>query len=511
MVGGVLATGGAGSTSNADGGKGGDITVTATAPNGRIDFGGVVDASGGARGGINRTDGAGGTITLTADFVKLDQTITTGLLDLNAPTVRLEGRLTYGSLKPVSASTKVLVGSVGTGSTGTGGSIQTAIDIAAVDATIMLDSGTFSQTGILIDKRVDIVGAGKDPANGGSIIESSGNINFTGRSGNPFDIITVTASGAGGMNTLLLQDFAVSNAILNGIVIDRGAATNTVGFVSLTNIASLMNGGDGLLITGAGMAMDLALTNVMLTMNNRDGLGINGGTVRRLTIGANLMGNSVISINDGDGIFVERAALSDILIHQDSDISGNLGNGIHVVGGTIAPETGVMGSFGFIIDSTTIDLNDQNGVLIEADTSGPIPVRAQVRDLTIDNAVIAANSRNGVQISGSDVTDLAIQNSYLGQAPIGPGGILFVAGNGSNGFLANDFDLHRAGLSRLVLQREWHRRNRWRRHPFLQQHDQFRAGEPARSEHHVHHRLRFEEFASRRKHVHLHQWPWRRV
>ena len=254
MVGEVLATGGAGSTSNADGGKGGDITVTATAPNGRIDFGGVVDASGGARGGINRTDGAGGTITLTADFVKLDQTITTGLLDLNAPTVRLEGRLTYGSLKPVSASTKVLVGSVGTGSTGTGGSIQTAIDIAAVDATIMLDSGTFSQTGILIDKRVDIVGAGKDPANGGSIIESSGNINFTGRSGNPFDIITVTASGAGGMNTLLLQDFAVSNAILNGIVIDRGAATNTVGFVSLTNIASLMNGGDGLLITGAGMA-----------------------------------------------------------------------------------------------------------------------------------------------------------------------------------------------------------------------------------------------------------------
>ena len=173
----------------------------------------------------------------------------------------------------------------------------------------------------------------------------------------------------------------------------------------------------------------------MLTMNNRDGLGINGGTVRRLTIGANLMGNSVISINDGDGIFVERAALSDILIHQDSDISGNLGNGIHVVGGTIAPETGVMGSFGFIINfhhdrpERSKWRADRGGHL------GPDTVRAQVRDLTIDNAVIAANSRNGVQISGSDVTDLAIQNSYLGQAPIGPGGILFVAGNGSNGTL----------------------------------------------------------------------------
>jgi hypothetical protein len=109
-VAGVRTTGAAGNGTNANGGQGGDITVTATASNGMIVFDGPVDASGGLRGGTGGTNGAGGTITLTADFVTLNQTTTTGMLSLHAPTVRLEGALSFGSLDPMSVGPTVVQG-----------------------------------------------------------------------------------------------------------------------------------------------------------------------------------------------------------------------------------------------------------------------------------------------------------------------------------------------------------------------------------------------------------------
>jgi hypothetical protein len=304
-----------------------------------------VDASGGLRGGTGGTNGAGGTITLTADFVTLNQTTTTGMLSLHAPTVRLEGALSFGSLDPMSVGPTVVQVGVAT-ATSTGGSIQTAIDIAADDVTtIMLDAGTFHERGILLDKRVDIVGAGSN-AMTGSIIDASGASGFTGR-GNIMDGLTVTVGGANAMNTVSLQGFAVTNAMHDGIVLDRGGGMNTIAFIALSNVAARMNGNDGLAITGTGTVTDLALSNVTLMSNT--------------------------------------------------------GNGLHVAGGTIAPQSDVMGSFGMLIDSSTIASNATDGIRIEADAT----------DVILKGDIIADNDGDGVFIAGT-VDDLVIQDSHLG-------------------------------------------------------------------------------------------------
>src|SRR5206468_7284558 len=56
-------------------------------------------------------------------------------------------------------------------------------------------------------------------------------------------------------------------------------------------------------------------------------------------------------------------------------------------------------------------------------------------DITIKDTVIAANLFDGVQVVDSGVTDLAIQNSHLGEVRDDVGNLVFV-GNGRWGFLS---------------------------------------------------------------------------
>ena len=195
-----------------------------------------------------------------------------------------------------------------------------------------------------------------------------------------------------------------------------------------------MNGNDGLLITGSGTATDLAFAGIVLRMNKGDGLGIDSGTVRRLS----LQGD-VISTNSGDGLRVLHATLSDISVQSMSEISENGGHGVHVIGSAIAPESAVTGSFGFIIDSSTLVNNGFDGIRIEADTSSATTLRASIEDLTIDHVAIASNDEDGIHIEQSDISDFTIQNAHVGQAP-----------NGSSIFIGNQRDGFRAENSTLT-------------------------------------------------------------
>jgi hypothetical protein len=297
--------------------------------------------------------------------------------------------------------------------TSTGGSIQTAIDIAADDVTtIMLDAGTFHERGILLDKRVDIVGAGSN-AMTGSIIDASGASGFTGR-GNIMDGLTVTVGGANAMNTVSLQGFAVTNAMHDGIVLDRGGGMNTIAFIALSNVAARMNGNDGLAITGTGTVTDLALSNVTLMSNT--------------------------------------------------------GNGLHIVGGTIAPQSGVMGSFGMLIDSSTIASNATDGIRIEADATDVILkgdiiadndgdgvfIAGTVDDLAIQDSHLGAidvddnpmttgnnfggNGSNGIDIQFSQLTGVAFLNSTFngnGTGASGGGDGIFIIASTINSGRSN--------------------------------------------------------------------------
>jgi hypothetical protein len=179
----------------------------------------------------------------------------------------------------------------------------------------------FTSAGYWLDKRVEIVGQGKDAATGSVIDANPMASGYVGRSSAPQRACRC-AGGTDAANALSLQNFAVANSALNGIVVNRGLAANTLRFIDLTNIASTMNGNDGLLITGSGTATDLAFASIVLTMNKGDGLGIDSGTVRRLS-----MQGDVISTNSGDGLRVLHATLSDISVQSMSEISENGGHG----------------------------------------------------------------------------------------------------------------------------------------------------------------------------------------
>jgi hypothetical protein len=361
-------------------------------------------------------DGRGGNIVLHNPTgmggITLGEVLATGRINgtitFDAPSVRFIDDLPLDKINFAgNAPTSI--------SLATTASIQMAIDIAAIGATITLDAGTFIEHGILIDKRVNIVGAGKDPTTGTVIVAVDGSTGFLGR-GDSLQGIVVSVGGVNATNTLLLQGFTVENAARNGIVLDRGGSTGNIGFIALNNIQSTMNGSDGLAVIGTGTATNLTLTNTMLTGNRSDGLSIEGGTVRRLTIGS-----SMLDSNDLNGMLVQNATLSDVLIQTGSTLSNNGIDGIEIVGGLIAPQFGVKGSFGFIVSSSFINENGLDGVSIQGFTPGglaPIPlsgsqVRAQVRDLTFDSTRVILNGRDGIRLIDSDVADLAIQNSFV--------------------------------------------------------------------------------------------------
>jgi len=130
-------------------------------------------------------------------------------------------------------------------------------------------------------------------------------------------------------------------------------------------------------------------------------------------------------MNGDDGLAITGAGTVTDLALSNVTLMSNTGNGLHVVGGTIAPQSGVMGSFGMLIDSSTIASNATDGIRIEADAT----------DVILKGDIIADNDGDGVFIAGT-VDDLVIQDSHLGAIdvdgnPMSTGDNF--RGNGSNG------------------------------------------------------------------------------
>jgi len=403
-----------------------------------------------------------------------------GTLTVDATNVRLTGDLQFASTGIATAPTNVTVANTA--------SIQDAIDIAGVGATITLDAGTFHERGILLDKRVEIVGQGKDAATGSVIDANPMAPGYVGRS-SALNGLVVAAGGIDAANALSLQNFAVANAALNGIAVNRGLAGNTLRFIDLTNIASTMNGNDGLLITGSGTATDLAFAGIVLTMNKGDGLGIDGGTVRRLS-----MQGDVISTNSGDGLRVLHASIEDLAIDHVA-IASNGEDGIHIEQSDISDFTIQNAHVGQAPNGSSIFIGNQRdgfraenstltglafldsffngngadgiGILVSVIESGPVTLHDPsmrittgftlrnlqsigndngidfngdtASDVTIKNAVIAENRSDGIVIVTTDnvpssFTDLVIQDSAIGAAPNPLGGVFI--GNGADGFHA---------------------------------------------------------------------------
>ena len=113
----------------------------------------------------------------------------------------------------------------------------------------------------------------------------------------------------------------------------------------------------------------------------------------------------------------------------------------------VTPHAGTPITTGFKLEGSQAIWNTGNGVEFNSVIAS---------DVSIKSTDIAANIGNGLAVLGGDFHDFKIQNSKLGEVRDTMGTLVF-AGNGGSGVLGSGYNLHRAGLSRLVLQREWHR------------------------------------------------------
>src|SRR5690349_12330131 len=207
---------------------------------------------------------------------------------------------------------------------------------------------SFTTTGHVTDFRIE-------NSHLGEIRDSNGNLVHAGNDGNGLHVTGGTIapqSGVAGSFGLTIED---SDINLNGL--------------------------NGILIEGGAMVRDLTVT-MSSTRTSISGNSLNGIVILASTVTDADIDNTTIQDNGVDGIHAEGSTLSAILIGAETRIWTNKNDGLHVIGGTIAPESDVRGSFGLLIDSATILSNALNGADFDA---------VNAKDVTFKNTVLTNN------------------------------------------------------------------------------------------------------------------------
>lgn len=180
----------------------------------------------------------------------------------------------------------------------------------------------------------------------------------------------------------------------SGVVIDGGAARNTVGGITAAarNVISGNTTNAGVDIAGPG-------TTGNLIQGNFIGTGVDGLARRSNAVGVQIEGGATANTIGG------------LVIGARNVISGNNFNqnlGIHITGAG-SDRNLVLGNFLGVDVTGLASLNNGNNVVIDAGAS-----HNQIGGTTATARNVIANGVNGVLISGATTTDNRVQGNFIG-------------------------------------------------------------------------------------------------
>jgi Periplasmic copper-binding protein (NosD) len=206
---------------------------------------------------------------------------------------------------------------------------------------------------------------------------------------------------------------------LDGVRIRDDAANNTVGGAGQGNVIS-GNGGYGVALGGPDGFTQI-FSNTIAT--NMIGLGLDGTTAVANSAGGVLLDSG----SNQNRVGGSGAALQNV-------ISGNGGPGV-VVTGTATLNNVIAGNVIGLRRNSSGKLilaapNSGDGVRIGGEAQG-----TRIGGTTLEANVIAANSANGVHISGSSAMTTTIQSNLIGATK--DGATFVYRGNGQNGVLVD--------------------------------------------------------------------------
>ncbi len=281
-----------------------------------------------------------------------------GRIDSGTGTFQIDGNITgLGSISQIGTGNLILGGNsnfIGLGINQ--GTVTLLTNTAGGSGTITINDGAILNAGVsglLITNAVETTGGGRiNSGNGASTFRIDGNIGGIGSIsqigtgdlqlyGNNFfnglginqGTVTLGTNTAGGLGTITINNGAILNAGVSGLVIANAVETTGGGRINSGNGASTfrINGNIG----GVGSISQIGTGDLQLYGNNfYNGLGINQGTV---TLGTNTAGGiGTITINGGA---ILNAGVSGLVIANAVETTGggriNSGTGTFRINGNI--------------------------------------------------------------------------------------------------------------------------------------------------------------------------------
>jgi hypothetical protein len=238
-----------------------------------------------------------------------------------------------------------------------------------------------------------------------------------------------------------LADGVTTRPNTNGIVIQSGAANNTIGGTSAAagNVIS-GNSSNGIQITGSGTSGNLVENNNIGTnktgtaaVGNGVGVTINGGATGNMIGGGAMSTGNLISGNTGDGVVISGMGTNNNLVQSNSigtnaAETGALGNvnGVSILAGaannTVGGATAVAGNLisgnsaaGVLVSGMNTSGNMIEGNFMGTDTSGTVSVANHdgviIQSMATNNIVGGSMMGAGNLISGNTMTGVTITDS----------------------------------------------------------------------------------------------------
>lgn len=293
-------------------------------------------------------------------------------------------------------------GGVGPTCTESATPIQAAINFANAGETVNIEAGTYTETGITINKAITLSGADPTtvlikPATGSGIYLRSDNVtiaNLTIDTNNTWGIDLDGGSGilpgavTGGIDHTLIQNVILTGN-LEGVFIGNGAVVS-----DFVIDASTLNGNslEGVGISGATTQVtDMQITGSTLRSNGNHGIYINGATISGLTIS-----NSTIGQNGNEGLHATGATISHLLV-DGSTFTGNGTRG---------------GGFGFLLKNVTgADIVVYDSDFINNTASGLTVAGGNINGLTIQDSFFSGNAWEHMDLGVQWISPNAIINN----------------------------------------------------------------------------------------------------
>ncbi|HLJ93096.1 MAG TPA: hypothetical protein VKU02_07880 [Gemmataceae bacterium] len=238
--------------------------------------------------------------------------------------------------------------------------------------------------------------------------------------GSSFNFIGGAVAGAGNV--------IAGNGKVGVLVTDAQTSFNGIGGNTIGGAGLLANGGDGVLLAAGCSFNDVggsvAGDGNVISGNTGVGVHITGPATIGNQVGANLIGTNAtgtVSLPNFDGIGIDGGANNNTIGGYTpvgligNLISGNLHEGIRIVGNGTTANVFLHNFIGTDGDGKTAVPNLDNGILISDAPGNKIGdnTKSEVFFLAEGN-LISGNTHDGIVISGANASGNLVQSNYIG-------------------------------------------------------------------------------------------------